>query len=105
MFDFFVKNNKHKKSKKQSNSWLLTEKFESMCDFLIKAGVTIPMDRYKDRMACLRLGETLSTVLEKSILNGIKTCTAYGIMIDESVDLVLEEHISICCQSTYIKTA
>jgi len=80
--------------------WLAEEalpsvKYEGVCNLLEKTGCVIPETLHRDRHSYMEFTHLISSVIENKILAQINSSLAYGIMLDESIDITQEEHLVI----------
>eukprot|EP01022_Parablepharisma_sp_SALTPOND_P025842 TRINITY_DN6106_c0_g1_i1.p1 TRINITY_DN6106_c0_g1~~TRINITY_DN6106_c0_g1_i1.p1 ORF type:complete len:806 (-),score=53.06 TRINITY_DN6106_c0_g1_i1:371-2788(-) len=77
---------------------LPNKKFGKVCDLLDKTGCVIPKSMYRDQHGYKEFVQLISRVIENKLLSRIRESVAYGLMLDESIDMVQEEHVIIYCK-------
>ena len=68
-------------------------KFLALYKLLVSVKAPITTSMYQDEKACSDLVWCISVVIQKKIICRIRNCPFFGIMIDESTDVIATGHL------------
>ena len=70
-------------------------KFPTLCELLLSVHANITTKLYHDEKAYAGMLFSISRVVQKKILDKVRNSKFYGIMIDESIDVSVTDHIVV----------
>ena len=70
-------------------------KFLKLCKLLVDLKACITKDLYHDHKSCTNLLFYTSSIIQKKVLFKVKDLKYYGIMIDESIDISVMDHLVV----------
>ena len=70
-------------------------KFASLCQLLLSMNATLTKKLYHDDKACADMVVSISSVLQRKLLDRIRDSQFFGIMVDESMDISVLGHLAV----------